>query len=62
MKLIFKIKIKPVKQVAIIIAIVRVSSGYLATFVIYSQSPPVCIFRAMILAIVVHLTLRLAPC
>ncbi len=61
MKLIFKINTKPMTQAAIIIAIVIISSGSLAAIAINSPSPPVCIFCAVILAIVVYLALRLAP-
>ena len=62
MKFVFEVKTEPVTQAAIVIAIVTVSSGSLATIAIYSQSPPVCTFYAMALAIIVYSALRLAPC
>jgi hypothetical protein len=61
MKLVFGIKTEPVAQAAIIIAIVTMSSGSLASIAIYSQSTPVCIFCSVVLAIVVYAVLRLAP-
>ncbi len=44
MKFVFEIKTEPVTQAAIIIAIITVPSRSLAMIVIYSLSPPVCIF------------------
>jgi hypothetical protein len=62
MKFTFKIKTKPVTQATIIVAIVAFSSGSLALIAIYSQSSSVSAFYAVVLAVVVYLALRLAPC
>ncbi len=61
MKLIFKIKTEPVTQASIIVAVI-VSSGLLALLAIYSQSPLVGVFCAIVLVVIVYLALRLAPC
>ena len=61
MKLVFEVKPEPVTQAAIIVAIVRVSSGSLAAIAIYSQNTTVCIFCSIVLAITVYTALRLAP-
>jgi hypothetical protein len=62
MKLVFKIKTKPMTQASIIVAIVALSLGLLALIAIYSQSPTVSILCAVVLAIVIYTALRLAPC
>jgi hypothetical protein len=62
MKLVFEIKTEPVTKATIIIAIVAVSSGLLASIVIYSQSPLVSVFCAIVLVVIVYSALRLAPC
>jgi hypothetical protein len=62
MKFAFKIKTEPVTQATIIIAIVTVSSGSLASIAIYSQSLLVCVFCAIVLAIIVYVVLHLTPC
>ena len=61
MKLVFKIKTEPVTQATIIIAIVASSSGALAAIAVYSASPSVCDFCAIVLAIIVYLSLCFAP-
>ena len=61
MKLVFEIKTEPVTQAAIIISIVTVSSGSLASIAIYSDNTTVCIFCSIVLAITVYIALRLAP-
>ena len=55
MKLVFEVKTKPVTQAFIIIAIVAVSSGSLASITIYSQETMVCIFCFVILAFTVYI-------
>jgi hypothetical protein len=62
MKLVFKIKTEPVTQATIIISVVAFASGSLATIAIYVNSPIAGIICAIILAIIVYLALRLAPC
>ncbi len=62
MKFAFKIKTKLVTQAVIIITIVASSSGCLATITIYTQSPPVSVFCLVVLAVIIYLALRLAPC
>jgi hypothetical protein len=62
MKFAFKIKTKPVNQVAIIVAVVTFSSGSLETVAVYAQSPPVSIICLVVLAIIVYLALRFSPC
>jgi hypothetical protein len=54
MKLVFEIKTEPVTQATIIVVIVTVSSGSLASIAIYSQSTYVHIFCCVILAIVIY--------
>jgi hypothetical protein len=61
MKFAFEIKTKPVVQASIIVAIVAFSSGSLVLIWIYSQSPLVCVFCAIILAVIVYFSLCLAP-
>jgi hypothetical protein len=61
-KFAFKIKTEPVTQAAIIIGIVAFSSGSLATIAVYLGTPSTGIVCAVILAVVVYLALRLAPC
>jgi hypothetical protein len=61
MKLVFEIKTEPVTQATIIVAIVAFSSGSLASIAIYSQSPLVSVFCAIVLAVIVYLALRLTP-
>ncbi len=61
MKLVSKINTKPVTQANIIVAIVAFSSGLLALIAIYSQSPLVSVFCAIILAVIIYSALRLAP-
>jgi hypothetical protein len=61
MKLIFEIKTEPVTQASIIVAVVAFSSGSLALIAIYSQSPLVSVFCAIVLAIIFYLALQLAP-
>jgi hypothetical protein len=62
MKLMFEIKTEPATQASIIVAIIAFSSRLLAFIVIYSQSPLVSAFCAIILADIVYLSLLLAPC
>jgi hypothetical protein len=62
MKLVFEIKTKPITQVFIIVAVVTSSSGALALIATYSNSQPVCILGALILALAIYMALRLAPC
>ncbi len=61
MKLVFEIKTEPVTQASIIIAVVAFSSGSLATIAVYSESPSVCVFCAIVLALIVYAALRFAP-
>jgi hypothetical protein len=62
MKLVFEIKTEPVTQASIIIAVVASSSGSLAVIAVYSDSPSsVCVFCAIVLAIIVYSSLRFAP-
>jgi hypothetical protein len=56
MKLVLEVKTEPVTQATIIIAIVTVSSGSLASIAIYSQSTPVRILCSGVLAIIVYIT------
>jgi hypothetical protein len=58
MKFAFEIKTEPVTQAAFIVAVVAFSSGFLATIVIYVQSPPVRVIWTVVLAFVVYLALR----
>jgi hypothetical protein len=62
MKFAFEIKTEPVTQASIIAAVVAFSSGSLTLIAIYSQSPLVSAFCAVILAIIMYSALRLAPC
>ena len=62
MKLVFEIKTKPVTQAFIIVTIVTSSSSALALIATYSNSQPVCILGALILALAIYMALRLAPC
>jgi hypothetical protein len=61
MKLVFEIKTEPVTQASIIIAIVTVSSGSLASIAISAQNTSVSIFCSVALAVIVYIALRLAP-
>jgi hypothetical protein len=61
MKLVFELKMEPVTQAAIIVTIVTVASGSLASIAIYSQNTTVCIFCSIVLAITVYTALHLAP-
>ena len=60
MKFVLKVKTEPVTQAAIIVAIVTVSSGSLASIAIYSQNTTVSIVCSIVLAITVYTALRLA--
>ncbi len=62
MKSAFEIKTKPVTQASIIVAIIAFSSGSLVSIAIYSQSPLVSTFCAVVLVVIVYLALCLAPC
>ena len=62
MKLVFEIKTEPVTQATIIIFIVTVFSGSLAPIAIYAHNTLVSIFCSVVLAIIVYVTLCLAPC
>jgi hypothetical protein len=62
MKLVFEVKTEPVAQAAIIVVIVTVSSGSLASIVISSQNTMVCNFCSIVLTVTVYTALRLAPC
>ncbi len=53
MKLVFEIKTEPVTQATIIVAVVTFSSGLLTSIAIYSQSPLVSVFCAIVLAVIV---------
>ena len=61
MKFVLKVKTEPVTQAAIIVAIVTVSSGSLASIAIYSQNTTVSIVCSIVLTITVYTALRLAP-
>jgi hypothetical protein len=61
MKFALKIKTEPVVQASIIIIIVAFSSGSLASIAIYSQSPLVCVFCAIVLVVIIYSAFRLAP-
>jgi hypothetical protein len=61
MKLVFEIKTEPVTQASVIIAVVAFSSASLATIAVYSESPSVCFFCAIVLALIVYAALRFAP-
>jgi hypothetical protein len=61
MKFAFKIKTEPVVQESIIVTVVAFSSVSLASITIYSQSPLVCVFCAIVMAVIVYSTLHLAP-
>jgi hypothetical protein len=61
MKLVSEIKTDPVTQATIIIAIVTVSSGSLASIALYAQNTSVSIFCSVALAVIVYIALRLAP-
>jgi hypothetical protein len=61
MKIVFEIETEPVTHATIIVAVVAFSSGSLALIAIYSQSPLVSVFCAIVLAVIVYSTLRLAP-
>ena len=61
MKLVFEVKTEPITQATIIIAIITVSSGSLASIAIYLQSTPVYILCSGVLAIIVYIALHLAP-
>jgi hypothetical protein len=61
MKLVFEIKTKPVTQATIIVAVVAFPSGLLALIAIYSQSPLVSVFCAIVLAVIIYLALCLNP-
>jgi hypothetical protein len=58
----FKINTEPVTQASIIVAVVAFSSCSLAFTAIYSQSPSVCVFCGIMLAVIVYSALCLAPC
>jgi hypothetical protein len=62
MKFAFEIKTEPVTQAVIIIGVVAFASGSLAPTAIYLGSPSAGIVCAIVLAIIVYLALRLAPC
>jgi len=62
MKFVFEIKMEPVTQASIILAVVAFSAGSLALIAIYLQSSLVCVCCAIALAIIVYSALRLAPC
>jgi hypothetical protein len=62
MKFAFRIKAEPITQAAIIIGIIAFSSGSLASVVVYLGTPSAGIVCAIVLAVIVYLTLRLAPC
>jgi hypothetical protein len=61
MKLVFEIKTEPVTQAFIIVAIVTSFSSALASIATYSNSQPVCVLGALVLALVIYTALRLAP-
>jgi hypothetical protein len=60
MKFAFEIKTEPVVQASIIVTIVAFSSGSLALIAIYLQSSLVCVFCAIVLAVIVYSALHLA--
>ncbi len=62
MKFAFEIKTKPVTQVAIIVAVLTFSFGFLAMIAIYANSPTISTFCAVVLATIIYLALRFAPC
>ena len=61
MKLVFEIKTEPVTQATIIIAIVTVSSGSLASLKIYAHNTSVSICCSVTLTFIVYIALHLAP-
>ena len=61
MKFAFEIKMKPVTQAAIIVAVVAFSFGSLANVAVYAQSPTVSIICSVVLTIIVYLALRFSP-
>jgi hypothetical protein len=61
MKFVFEVKTEPVTQASIILGVIAFSSGALATIAVYSSSPSVCAFSALILPIIVYSALRLVP-
>jgi len=61
MKLVFEIKTEPVTQASIIIAVVASSSGSLAAVTVYSDSPSIYVFCAIVLVIIVYSSLCFAP-
>jgi hypothetical protein len=62
MKLVVKIKIEPVTQASIILAVVAFSSLLLALIAIYSNSPLGSVLCTAILEFIVYLALCLPPC
>jgi hypothetical protein len=62
MKFALEIKTEPVTQATIIIGVVASSSGLIATIAIYLGSAPAGIVCAIVLALIIYLALRLAPC
>jgi hypothetical protein len=62
MKFAFEIKMEPVTQAAIVVAIDAFSSGSLATIAIYTNNQTVTTFCAVALAVVVYLALHFLPC
>ncbi len=61
MKLVFKVKTKPMTQATIIVGVAAFASGSRATIVICIDSPIAGIICAIVLAVVVYLILCLAP-
>jgi hypothetical protein len=58
MKFAFEIKTEPVTQAAVIVAVIAISSGSLATIAVYAQSPPVSVTCTVALAVIVYLDLH----
>jgi len=61
MKLVFEVKTEPVTQASIIIGVIAFSCNALASIAIYSFRSLVCALSAIVLAIIIYSTLRLAP-
>jgi hypothetical protein len=61
MNIAFEIKTKPVMQAVIIIGVVALSSGSLATIMISRGTPSAGIVCAIALAVIIYLALCLSP-
>jgi hypothetical protein len=61
MKFAFEIKMEPVTQAAIIVAVITFSSSSLAAIAIYANNLTVSTFCTVLLAIVIYLALHFLP-